>query len=110
MTTISTNFSSEGIIPLSDKEFRLISDLVYERFGINLTDQKKALVRGRLNKLVKSLGFSNFGDYYKTVIDDTTEDSLLSMIYRISTNHSFLFREAVHFDFLTTVALPEICQ
>ena len=110
MTTISTNFSAEGIIPLSDKEFRLISDLVYERFGINLTDQKKALVRGRLNKLVKSLGFSNFGDYYKTVIDDTTGNSLLSLVDRISTNHSFMLREGCHFDFVTTVVLPEICK
>ncbi len=111
MTTISTNFSTDDrIVELSDKEFWLISDLVRERFGINLTDKKKALVRGRLNSLVKSQGFSTFEEYYKKIIDDTTGGSLLSLIDRISTNHSFFFREADHFDFLTTTALPEILQ
>ncbi len=111
MTTISTSFSTDdGIVELSDKEFWLISDLVHERFGINLTDKKKALVRGRLNSLVKSQGFSTFEEYYKRIVDDTTGGGLLTLIDRISTNHSFFFREADHFDFLTTSALPEILQ
>jgi len=106
----SANFSAEGIIRLSDKEFRMISELVYNRFGINLTDKKKALVRGRLNSLVKSQGFTNFKSYYQSVIEDPTEDSLLSLIDRISTNHSFFFREAEHFDVLTGRVLPKLCR
>ncbi len=106
----SVNFSTEGIIRLSDKEFRMISELVYDRFGINLTDKKKALVRGRLNSLVKSQGFTDFKSYYQSVIEDKTEGSLLSLIDRISTNHSFFFREAEHFDVLTRKVLPELCR
>jgi len=110
MTTISKDFSADGVIQLTEKEFRLISDLVRTRFGINLTDKKKALVRGRLHSQVKSMGFSTFEEYYKTVIEDTTGGNLLSLIDRISTNHSFFFREADHFSFLITAALPEIIQ
>jgi len=33
---------------ISDREFRLIRDLVYKRFGINLTPEKRALLVGRL--------------------------------------------------------------
>ncbi len=101
---------NSGIIKLTDKEFRLISELVYERFGINLTDSKKALVRGRLNSLVRSLGFSSFGDYYESVIHDRTGDSLHFLIDRISTNHSYFFREMDHFVFIAERALPEICK
>jgi chemotaxis protein methyltransferase CheR len=114
--TISTDSKTDfvpvidGTLQLTEKEFQLISDLVRERFGINLTEKKKALVRGRLNSLVKSKGFSSFGDYYKTVVNDTTGNSLLSLIDKISTNHSYFFREADHFKFLTDTVLPEILQ
>jgi chemotaxis protein methyltransferase CheR len=108
MMTILENFSVDGAIRLTDKEFCLISELVYKRFGINLTEQKKALVRGRLNTLVKSQGFVNFEDYYNAVVDDRTEGSLLSLIDRISTNHSFFFRETDHFDFLKSIVLPDL--
>jgi chemotaxis protein methyltransferase CheR len=106
----AVNFNTDGVIPLRDKEFRKISGLVYDRFGVNLTDKKKALVRGRLNSLIRSLGFTGFEDYYGAVTDDTTGAGLLSLIDRISTNHSFFFREADHFDFLTNKALPEIFE
>jgi chemotaxis protein methyltransferase CheR len=108
MTTNLANFKPDGVIELTEKEFWQISELVHERFGINLTEAKRALVRGRLNSLVKSLGFSSFEDYYNTVIDDPTGESLLSLIDRISTNHSFFFRERDHFEFLESVALPEV--
>jgi chemotaxis protein methyltransferase CheR len=100
----------EGLIQLRDEEFSLISGLVYERFGINLTDKKKALVRGRLNSLVKSQGFSSFEEYYASVVNDPTGGSLLSLIDRISTNHSYFFRETEHFEILTSKVLPEIMK
>ncbi len=110
MTTITADYSANGIIQLKEREFRLISELIYKKFGVNLTEKKKALVRGRLNTLVKSLGFDNFSDYYGSVVNDPTGGSLLSLIDRISTNHSYFFREGDHFDFLTKRALTEICE
>ena len=110
MTTTMEDYSVSGIIQLKDDEFRLISELIYEKFGVNLTEKKKALVRGRLNTHVKSLGYDNFNDYYASVIRDPTGSSLLSLIDKISTNHSYFFREGDHFDFLTENALPEICE
>lgn len=104
------DFRLDGLIEISHKEFRQIADLVYERFGINLTDSKVALVRGRLNKIIKSAGFTSFNDYYNAVVSDTTGRSILSMIDRISTNHSFFFREKDHFDYLRTVILPGLVK
>jgi len=106
----SQEFQLNGILQISDKEFRKISDLVYSQFGINLTDKKKALVRGRLNKLIKSLGFDTFGEYYESVINDKTGKGLISLIDKISTNHSYFFRENEHFNFLLEEGFPEFAE
>lgn len=97
-----------GIININDHEFALISRLVFEKFGINLTDKKKSLVQGRLNKLIKELGLRSFREYYDYVTKDVTGKSLTVLIDKISTNHSYFFRESSHFDFMIRTALPEI--
>ncbi len=97
----------ENIVSLSDGEFRLIADLVYKRFGINLTEKKKALVKGRLHTLLKTKGFTSFRDYFEYVTNDKSGKALLSLIDRISTNHSYFFRESDHFDTLINVMIPQ---
>ena len=98
-----------GLLKITDKEFAEISALIYETFGICLTDKKRGLVRGRLDSLLKSKGFSSFSEYIHAVRSDPTGSSLSSLIDRISTNHSFFFRESAHFDFLAQEVLPELC-
>ncbi len=102
------NLLINGLINITDKEFKLISSLVYDKFGINLTEKKRSLVVGRLNKLIKGLGLKSFNDYYELIINDSTNASLLSLIDRISTNHTFFYREKDHFEYLLNKALPEV--
>ena len=97
-----------NMIEINDKEFKKISTIVYDRFGINLTDKKKALVRGRLNKLILSLNFTSFSEYYDYVSEDSSGQRLLDMVDKISTNHSYFFRESDHFTYLTDVVLPKL--
>jgi chemotaxis protein methyltransferase CheR len=95
---------------LTREEFHLISSLVYEKFGINLGEQKRTLVIERLQKELRQGGFSSFKEYYDHVTQDTTGQALLTMIDRISTNHTFFFREKDHFDLLTAEVLPKTLQ
>jgi chemotaxis protein methyltransferase CheR len=95
---------------LTGEEFHLISSLVYEKFGIKLAEQKRMLVIERLQKELRQGGFSSFKGYYDHVTQDTTGQALLTMIDRISTNHTFFFREKDHFDLLTAEILPKILQ
>ena len=99
-----------NMIEINDKEFKKISTIVYERFGINLTEKKKALVRGRLNKLILSLEFTTFSQYYDYVTEDLSGQRLLDMIDKISTNHSYFFRENDHFTYLSDSVIPNICN
>ena len=98
----------EGLIDIKEEEFRHISQLVYQRFGINLTEKKKVLVRGRLNKLLHQLGYTDFQSYYEDITKDPSGYGLLQLVDRISTNHTFFFRENDHFDFLKNRVLPGI--
>ncbi len=96
------------IAPHSDQEYHLLRDLVYERFGIALGEQKRALISGRLQKVLREKGFSSFQEYYQYVISDPSGEALSTLINRISTNHTFFYRESDHFDFFRETVLPEI--
>ncbi|MGD0153876.1 MAG: protein-glutamate O-methyltransferase CheR [Thermacetogeniaceae bacterium] len=93
---------------ITAEEFHLISSLVYDKFGINLGEHKQSLVIERLQKVLRQGGFSSFKEYYYSVMQDSTGQALLTLIDKISTNHTFFFRESDHFDVLTTAILPEI--
>ncbi|MFQ5769866.1 MAG: CheR family methyltransferase [bacterium] len=94
--------------PLSDYEYKLISGLIYEKFGINLSEQKKSLIVGRLQKVLRENGCSSFRNYYNYVTSDATGQALDMLINRISTNHTFFYRENDHFEFLLETVLPAI--
>ena len=94
-------------LQLSDKEFQQIRDLVYSMFGINLTDQKRALVMGRLSKILREKQFTSFQDYINYVKNEKSGEAISTLVDRISTNHTFFNRENDHFDYLRESAFPE---
>ena len=99
---------TDNLIDLTEEEFRKISQLVYTRFGINLTEKKKVLVKGRLNKLIREMGLSSFSEYHESILNDSGDGSLLTLVDKISTNHTYFFRENDHFELLAKTVLPEM--
>jgi len=93
---------------LTDEEFRLISTLVYTKFGINLSEQKRSLIIERLQKVMRQGQFDSFKAYVEYVVADTSGRAMLEMVDRISTNHTSFFRENDHFSFLQSTILPGI--
>jgi len=98
------------LLEITDKEFKQIRELVYKYFGINLTEQKRALVVGRLNKVLREQGFDNFQLYYDYVVKDDTGKALSLLVDKISTNHTFFNRENDHFEHLSKIVLPQLIQ
>ncbi len=94
---------------ISDADFHAICELVYDRFGIKLTEQKRNLVVGRLQKVLRTRGFASYKDYIAFLQHDATGEAISELIDRISTNHTFFFREPQHFAFLSGRLLPEMC-
>ncbi|ADH85365.1 CheR family methyltransferase [Desulfurivibrio alkaliphilus] len=96
------------VLTISDREFSLIRNLVYERFGINLTEQKRSLVVGRLQKLLRTEGYQTFQEYHEALVADTSGAALDKLINRISTNYTYFNREQAHFDFFHQEVLPAL--
>ncbi|MCL2349456.1 MAG: protein-glutamate O-methyltransferase CheR [Planctomycetaceae bacterium] len=96
--------------PFTDREFQSLRDLVYDRFGINLTDEKKGMVAGRLQKILRARNFSSFHDYYLYLLEDKTNQAISELANQITTNHTFFYREPDHFTFFMKTILPEIVE
>jgi len=88
---------------MDKKTFNKIREIVYEKSGISLGEQKQALVSARVSKRMRSLGISDSRDYLKYVMKDESGEELVSLLDVISTNVTNFYREADHFDFLTEV-------
>lgn len=99
-----------GLVELSDREFQLLRTLIYEKSGISLEDSKRSLMVGRLNKVLHQNGLDSFTQYYEHVLSDATGQALNTLIEKISTNHTYFWRENDHFDWLLKEILPDITE
>ncbi len=95
------------VLTLKSSEFRQISQLAYERFGLDLKQGKEALVAARLGKRLRERGFKSFADYYRHVLADPTGDTLIELIDSLTTNHTSFLREKAHFEFLVQTVAAE---
>jgi len=95
---------------ITDKEFNQMRGLIYEHFGINLTEQKKSLLVSRLHKIMEKSGYTSFKQYYQHLENNPETGDLGELIDHISTNHTFFNREAAHFDYFSKVVLPKTIE
>lgn len=93
---------------LSDQAYQQIRQFFYEHSGIDLSENKRHLVEGRLRHRVLSLGFDCYGAYFNHVqrADQSQERQLL--IDLLTTNETYFFREPQHFKLLSEKILPEL--
>ncbi len=98
------------LVEITDSEFEKMRKLIYDQFGIKLTEQKKTLLVSRLQKLFRTRRITSFSEYYDFVTSDKSRTSLTELVNYISTNHTFFYREHDHFDFFSQYALPELIQ
>ena len=81
-----------------DEDFTALRTLVKRLTGINLTEQKRELVYGRLSRRLRALNLSSFRDYRRLLVENSSE--LVQLTNAITTNLTAFFREPHHFDYL----------
>ena len=91
---------------LKPRDFELIRDLAYQKFGLDLRHGKERLVSSRLGKQIRAGGFTSFDEYFRHVSSDGTGEALIAMIDSLTTNHTSFLREQQHFQFLNETVLP----
>jgi chemotaxis protein methyltransferase CheR len=93
---------------LTDEEFRKLSEFIFKEYGIKMPPVKKIMLQSRLQKRLRELNIDNFKDYVDYVFSkDGQDNEVIHMIDVVSTNKTDFFREPVHFEFLTNIAVPE---
>ena len=93
---------------LSDADFVKLSTFIYSNYGIKLPLSKKIMLQSRLSSRLKVNNMNSYADYTKFVLSGTAgEAEIINMIDLVSTNKTDFYREAMHFDFMREVVLPE---
>ena len=93
------------MIYIKDDEFNAITSYIKTNFGVNLTN-KRPLIEGRLSNYIADLGFDNYMDYFEYAKNDKVNDELTMLINKLTTNHTYFFRENEHFEFYKDNVLP----
>jgi len=85
---------------LSEREFKLFRQFIYDEVGIALAPHKISLVQGRLSKRLRQLGMTRFTEYYDYLQNDRGGEEIFQLVNAISTNVTSFFREPGQWDFL----------
>lgn len=94
---------------MTDEEFLLIRDLIFDYCGIMLPENVKFLVERRLRPRLDAFGASSFREYYRAVKygrDKTHE--LDEIVELITTNETYFFREQHQLQAFTREIVPAL--
>ena len=93
-------------LELSAAQFQQVRRVVYEKCGINLTPGKEELVKSRLAKRLQALDLPSFEAYLQFVKQDLSGKEQAQMLDVLTTNKTYFYREAAHFDYLCQELVP----
>jgi chemotaxis protein methyltransferase CheR len=96
-------------IQMSQEEFRLFRDFVYQHCGLHFTDDVKYLLEKRLNKRLQAHRLGSFKDYYYLLRYSPSKDQeLTEVVDLLTTNETYFFREDFQLRTFQEEILPEL--
>lgn len=107
MSLIDTlDASMPGVSPgiYDDADFRAIAEIAHAEVGIMLPPGKAMLVYSRLAPLVRDSGCATFSAYVMRIRENAPERQ--RAICALTTNHTFFYREAHHFEHFASDVRP----
>lgn len=87
------------------RDFSRVRDMIYQRAGIALGEQKQELVYGRLSRRLRALGFTRFSAYLDLLERKPSDEEWINFTNALTTNLTSFFREAHHFPMLAEFLL-----
>lgn len=100
--------SNDREFSFTRKDFAFLSNIIHERTGIVVSDDKFNMFYSRLSRRLRQLGLRSFKDYCEIVRDDRDGSETGELINAITTNLTAFFRENHHFEFLADTVIPEL--
>ena len=98
--------AKSGALPITDQEFHDIKTWIHRMAGINLSNQKRALVVGRLATRLRHHELANYAEYFRLLQAGLHPGESQIAIDLLTTNETHFFREPKHFDFLRERVAP----
>jgi len=96
------------MLEISNEEFIRLAKYAKDNLGIQLKEEKKVLVSGRLSGVLQALNLQSFSQYLDYIAADRSGVAAKIFANKLTTNHTFFMREAEHFDFFNSVVLPNL--
>jgi chemotaxis protein methyltransferase CheR len=89
-----------NMLSITDQEFTQFQRFIFEAAGISLSSSKKALVSGRLAKRLQHCQLGSYSAYFRLLTSGQAPDEVQTAVDLLTTNETYFFREASHFEFL----------
>ncbi len=100
-----------GPIPMSDANFKRLSQVIDESLGIKMAPSKKTMIQSRLLRRLRVLGLSSYEAYCQYLLDGNgLQEEFPHFLDLATTNKTSFFRESGHFTFLANEGLPRIVE
>ena len=87
-------------LSFSDREFKRISEIMYQAAGLSFNDSKKSLIQSRLTPRLQRLGLASFAAYIALMEDESQAAEFQMVVDLLTTNETYFFREPKHYELL----------
>jgi chemotaxis protein methyltransferase CheR len=96
-------------VDLSEEEFRLLRDLIHERFGLYFDDNQRPSLRTRLAGRLSTLDLVSFEDYYHYLrFGPQRGEELQRMVTHLTNNETYFYREQPQLQVFADTVLKSI--
>jgi chemotaxis protein methyltransferase CheR len=90
---------------MESQTFERFQKIIYDNSGIVLAPEKKTLLSSRIQKILRNKAISSEAEYLEIIELDASGEELKVLIEAISTNTTYFWREAEHFNTFASILL-----
>lgn len=95
---------------MTPDDFKMLSTLLKERSGLDLTEDKVYLLESRLTPLARRRGLDSLDDLIQEIRVRKPEPLILEVTEAMTTNESFFFRDDKPFTIFRETILPQLIE
>ncbi len=98
------------MLGLTDELYEKFINLIQDRIGVTYNRDQKNTLNNRLMPLLISYKISDFNEFYSILKVAKDGQFLSDFIGRVTTNHTYFYREHSHFELLKAAILPRMAK
>lgn len=95
------------MLGLNDDLYFKFSKLIRDKLGIEYGPNQRNILNNRLMSLLMANKLDDFSEYYKLLIEDSSGEIMSQFVSKVTTNHTYFYREKSHFEFLESDVFPD---